>query len=230
MRPRGAKPSPRHRLASATPHRIIGETPAQWLWLPKRLSMWLNDTYGDCVTAEEAFAKDCDKELFIADNVVLAWAAANSVLNGAYLTQVLDLMQTNGFRQAGELYNDGPFTSVDWTNAAVLQNAISKSPVKIGVAATQLESAVPNPPKNGWLATSFQTDSNEDHCTSLCGYGPIEWLAKLLGGSVPAGVDGAAPAYAMFTWASIGIIDVPSMLAITGEAWLRWPTTIIKTA
>jgi len=36
--------------------------------------------------------------------------------------------------------------------------------------------------------------------------------------------------YAMFTWDSIGIIDQPSMLAITHEAWLRNPTTIVKLA
>ena len=34
----------------------------------------------------------------------------------------------------------------------------------------------------------------------------------------------------MFTWNSIGIIDVPSMIAITQEAWLRQPTTVTKTA
>ena len=32
----------------------------------------------------------------------------------------------------------------------------------------------------------------------------------------------------MFTWDSIGIIDVPSMIAITQEAWLRQPTTAIR--
>ena len=32
----------------------------------------------------------------------------------------------------------------------------------------------------------------------------------------------------MFTWNTIGIIDVPSMLAITHEAWLRNPTTVIN--
>jgi hypothetical protein len=31
----------------------------------------------------------------------------------------------------------------------------------------------------------------------------------------------------MFTWDSIGVIDQPSMLAITHEAWLRQPTTVI---
>jgi hypothetical protein len=43
---------------------------------------------------------------------------------------------------------------------------------------------------------------------------------------VPGGVDGHLPGYAMFTWDSKGIIDVPSMLAITHEAWSRVPTTI----
>jgi hypothetical protein len=32
----------------------------------------------------------------------------------------------------------------------------------------------------------------------------------------------------LFTWDSIGIIDVPSMTAVTHEAWLRQPTTVTK--
>src|SRR5271156_92324 len=229
---RGARPSPRHRLASAMPHRIVGATPPQILWNPAKLSMWLNDVDGDCVTAEEAFAKACwVPEIFITDATVGAWATKNGVLNGADLTSVLDLMQNAGFPQDGQIYNDGPFSSVDWTNTAALQNAIAQGPVKIGVAADQLENIVPNPPTNGWVATGFTADGNEDHCVSLCGYGTILWLAQKLAGpgGVPEGlaiVDGAQPGYAMFTWDSIGIIDVPSMLAITGEAWLRNPVTV----
>ena len=230
-RPRGARPSPRHRLASARPHRIIGATPAQWLFDPAKLSMWLNDQFGDCVSAEEAFAKACDTpEVFITDDTVKAWASLNNVLNGTDLVTVLDLMQSAGFPQDGNVYNDGPFNAVDWTKAEVLQNAIAQGPVKIGVAADQLENAVPNPPTNGWFATGFQQDSNEDHCTSLCGFGTIAWLAEQLGVSVPSFLDGTQPGYAMFTWSSLGIIDVPSMLAITGEAWLRVPTTVVENA
>ena len=188
--------------------------------------MWHNDVDGDCVTAEEAFAKACSSpELFITDDTVLAWATANGVLNGADLTQVLDLMQKGGFQQDGVTYDDGPSTSVDWTDADVLQNAIFQGPVKIGVAADQLENAVPEPPANGWLATGFTADSNEDHCVALCGYGEVGWLANQLGVGSP--VPGNTPAYALFTWDSIGIIDVSSMLAITGEAWLRNPVTVI---
>jgi hypothetical protein len=44
---------------------------------------------------------------------------------------------------------------------------------------------------------------------------------------VPTGIDGRQPGYALFTWDSIGIIDVPSMIAITSEAWFRQPTTMV---
>jgi hypothetical protein len=230
-RPRGARPSPRHRLAAASPHRIIGATPAQWLFKPAQLSMWLNATFGCCVTSEEAFGKACDNpEIFIEDHKVKEWARRYGVLNGTDLVTVLDLMQNSGFSVDGKLYNDGPFSSVDWTNAEVLKNAITQGPVKIGVAADQLEDAVPEAIINGWLATGFKRDTNEDHCTSLCGFGTVAWLkAQLGGGDFSADVD-SLPAYAMFTWGSIGIIDVPSLLAITGEAWLRLPTTVIKAA
>jgi hypothetical protein len=194
--------------------------------------MWLNDVDGDCVTAEEAFAKACyNPEIFITDATVQTWATANNVLNGAVLIEVLDTMETAGFQQGGNLYNDGNPTSVDWTNAAVLQNAIAQGPVKIGVAADQLENVVPEPPKNGWFATGFTEDSNEDHCVSLCGYGPVSWLWSQLNTQTPdPSIDGTTPAYAMFTWSSVGIIDVPSLLAICAEAWLRNPTTIIAIA
>jgi hypothetical protein len=192
--------------------------------------MWHNDVDGDCVTAEEAFAKAAVTipEVFIADETVLAWATKNGVLNGADLTQVMDIMGTDGFQQDGNTYNDGTPNSVDWTDADILQNAISQGPVKIAVAADQLESAVPNPPKNGWIATGFQPDDNYDHCVSLCGYGSMAWLAEQLGVTLPDGVDGEQPSYALFTWSSVGIIDVPSMLAITAEAWLRTPTNVVE--
>jgi hypothetical protein len=49
------------------------------------------------------------------------------------------------------------------------------------------------------------------------------------------GVDVRSPSgmptglcYAMFTGGSIGIIDRQSLMNITGEAWVRNPTTIVK--
>ena len=88
------------------PVRIVGPTPAQFIVIPAKLSMWLNDVDGDCVTAEEAFAKACDSpEIFITDDTVQAWATKNGVLDGAELTQVLDIMLNAGFPQDGNLYN-----------------------------------------------------------------------------------------------------------------------------
>lgn len=226
---RGAKPTPRHMLAAAPPH-IAVPAPEHFLTKPQQISMWGNLHDGDCVTAEEAFAKAChNPEMFVPDDVVVKWAAAHGVLNEAYLTEVMQFMQNGGFQIDGQTLDDGPYSAVNWTDAATLQSAISIGPVKIGVAADQLETAWNSAGRNsGWFGVGFQADPNEDHCVSLCGYGTITWLAQQFDVQVPPSVDGSNPAYALFTWNSIGIIDVPSMLAITHEAWLRQPTTIIR--
>jgi hypothetical protein len=80
--------------------------------------MWGNDVHGDCVTAEEAFAKACnDPEIYVTDDTVIAWATRHGVLEGAYLTQVMGWMQNDGFADDPYVYDDGPYFSVDWTNA-----------------------------------------------------------------------------------------------------------------
>lgn len=229
MRLRGATPSPRNRLAAATPHRIVGLTPAWHIWKPSQLSMWGNANYGDCTVAEEAFAKACNSpEIFVPDDTVIAWAKANGAINGDTLIDVLDKMQTGGFVVDGQTYDDGPPTSVDWTDVDILQNAIFQGPVKLGVAADQLENVVPDPPTNGWVGTKFTPDSNLDHCVSAYGYGSISWLLSQIGGTLPADVNGDVLGIGIFTWDSLGILDWESFLAITGEAWLRNPNTVLK--
>jgi hypothetical protein len=217
-------------LAAAIPHVSLIGAPPNFIMLPQQISMWGNDVHGDCVTAEEAFAKACNTpEIFISDNDVITWATRHGVLEGAYLPDVMTWMQNDGFPNGSVVYDDGPHFSVNWTNAATLQSAISTGPVKIGVAADQIEAAWHTTNgRSGWFATGFHSDSNEDHCVSLCGYGTLTWLAQQLHVQVPSGMDGAKRGYAMFTWNSIGVIDVPSMLAVTHEAWLRQPTTVTK--
>ena len=73
--------------------------------------------------------------IFISDSTVIAWATNAGVLDGAYLTQVMNFMQSDGLSEGGYVYDDGPYFAVDWTSAANLQSAISIGPVKIGVAA-----------------------------------------------------------------------------------------------
>ena len=225
---RGAKPSPRHRLAAAMPHVPTVTAPPQFLWHPTQLSIWGNDQFGDCTVAEEAFSKGASVGVFIPDEVVVAWARKHGAIEGDTLIDVLDKMKATGFVVEGKTFDDGQPLSIDWTNPTALQNAIAEGPVKIAVAANQLESAVPNPPISGWVATGFTEDQDFDHCVCLCGYGPAFWLAAELEAELPDGLDGSSAAYALFTWGTIGIIDEPSLLAICGEAWLRNPTTIVR--
>ena len=227
---RGALPAPRSTLAAAKPYVPFVGAPATYIVRPQKISMWGNDVHGDCVTAEEAFAKAChDPEFFISDTEVISWATKHGVLEGAYLSDVMTWMQTDGFDDAVNSYDDGPHLAVDWTNAGILHSAIALGPVKLGIAADQLDTAYwSTNGHTGWVATGFHADGNEDHCVALCGYGSLSWLAQQLGTSLPAGVDGASAGYALFTWNSIGIIDAPSMITITHEAWLRNPTTITR--
>lgn len=219
----GAIASPRNVLAAAFPHRIVDGTPKEWLWLPSKLSTWLNSTYGCCVTTEEAFAKAC-KGIFIQDGEVQRWASSHGVLNGAVIHDVLVWMQQRGFEQDGNIYSDGPPTSVDYTNPDVLQNAVAQSPVKIGVAASQLQNVVGS--GNGWFGLNFRQDGNLDHCISVAGYGELGWLADRFQVSLPTGVTSSQPGYAVFTWDTIGILDWGSFQNITGEAWSRNPSLV----
>ncbi len=237
--PRGAIPSPRHELAAAMPHvpdPNIAVPPSFLMW-PAQMSSWNNYVYGDCVSAEEAFAKiAAAPHAFIPEATVVAWATAHGVLNGAIISSVLTTMQTDGFPHNNKKYNDGPHFAVNWHNPAILQSAIySHGPVKIGVGAEVFQSN-PNghvtPGTSGWAMCNYPKNQTEDHCVSLCGYGPLAQLVQLFQRhnvtvhpphGMPTGM-----CYAMFTWNSIGIIDQQSMLNMTYEAWIRSPVTVIK--
>ena len=96
---RGAIPANRHALAAAAPYSAERvEAPPTYIVIPRQLSFWGNYNYGDCVTAEEAFAKACSNpEIFISEDDAIAWATRHGVLNGAYLTTVMTWMETDGF-------------------------------------------------------------------------------------------------------------------------------------
>jgi hypothetical protein len=206
------------------------------MW-PVQLSSWNNYVYGDCVSAEEAFAKATAAPLtFIPEATVVAWASAHGYLNGATLTSVMTTMQTHGFPLNKKTYDDGPHNSVNWTNAAILQSAIySHGPVKIGVGAEDFQSNAHGqvtPGTSGWAMYNYPKNQPEDHCVSLCGYGTFAALVTLFKKQkitvhAPKGMPKGL-CYAMFTWNSIGIIDQQSMLHMTHEAWVRSPVTIIK--
>src|ERR1700733_12418868 len=237
--PRGAIPSPRHELAAAMPHvpdANIAVPPSFLMW-PVQMSSWNNYVYGDCVSAEEAFAKaTAAPQTFIPEATVVAWATTHGYLNGATLTSVMTTMQTNGFPFNKKTYDDGKFNSVNWTNPGILQSAIySHGPVKIGVGAEDFQTNAHGKVTrgtSGWTMYNYPKNQGEDHCVSLCGYGTLEQLVGLFGRhkitvhpvkGMPTGL-----CYAMFTWNSIGIIDQQSMLNMTYEAWIRTPVTLIS--
>lgn len=234
MRPRGAIMSPPHRIMMARPHQLRANVPSSFGIVPKQLSMWLNDTYGDCVTAEEAFAKAAWStmvglpELFVPDAEVQRWASAGGFLNGAVLDEVLDAMAKSGFNVNGVNYTDGGKESVDYTNWATLTSALSTGPVKIGVDADDIESAVNTTNgASGWFGSGWNDGSNQDHCVSLCGYGTVTECYGFLNLPVPSAATSSANAQAvlLYTWKSIGVVLYPSLAAVMSEAWVRTPTT-----
>ena len=222
---RGARPSPRHKLLAAEPL-MLGAPPDRAAFIPKKLSMWGNNQYGDCVSAEEAFKCAADNpEDFIPDATVIDWARKHGFLNGADLTEVMDAMQGHGFVVGPNTYNDGPYKGVDFSNEMILQTAIAGGPVKIGIDANALPSGAGN--VQGWYALgSGQQFRNEDHCVSICGYGPAEWLYEQLGVPMPSELAGKT-GYLIFTWMSIGFVDHKWIMSTVGEAWARTPPTII---
>lgn len=232
--PRGAKPTPRHKLCGSEPFRPIPTLmapPTQFAVVPKQLSMWDNDVDGDCVTAEEAFAKAAFSvmsglpELFVPVQEVISWASQYGFLNGANLTDVMDQMAKKGFQINGVLYGDGPYQAVDYSNEAVLQAALVQGPVKIGIDADALPGGAGN--ANGWVGTGGSPGqfSNEDHCVSLTGYGPASYLFEQLGVPLPSGLAPTANGYLLFTWSTIGFVDHAWIMSTCGEAWVRNPTT-----
>lgn len=236
---RGALPTPSERLAMATPFTphvgLLSAAPPSWGVAPPQLSMWYNDRYGDCVSAEEAFGKAAWSvgnglpELFIADQAVYDFAKANRGLNGAVIEDIIIAMQRMGIQGPdGKTYHDGPHSSVDYTDQTALSAAIfAGKAVKIGVDASPLESALNSTGgKSGWLIANGGRHRMLDHCVALCGYGAANDLFEILKVAFPTGkISPSAFSLLLYTWKSIGVIDFQSMVNITGEAWLRSPTT-----
>jgi hypothetical protein len=223
----GARPTPRWKLSAATPHRVYKSPLTQIAYVPAKLDMWGNDAHGDCVTAEEAAAKAMNSpEIFIDSATVVAWASAGGFLEGANLTDVMDAMKVKGFQVGQQLYNDGGYTSVDFSNETNLQSALCAGPVKIGIDSSALPSGAGN--GQGWVATGGtpQQFTNEDHCVNLCGYGPAGWLFEQLNVPLPSNLSSTTPGYLLYTWSTIGFVDHAWLMSTCGEAWLRNPTTV----
>ncbi len=224
-------PAPNQELATAQPYRTGGGASESFLAWPIEIGFWGNDKESNSIWAEEGFAKACaEPKVLIPTDLVLSTARECGSSNFS------EFLQTHGFQMERKAYLDGPFHSVDWTNAVILNDAIANvGPVKIGVASANF-AAGPNghvtPGTSGWAMYGLPTGQPEDHCASLCGYGSLAALVDLferrgvkvkVSSDMPTGLY-----YAMFSRGSIGIVDQQSLMNITGEAWVRTPTTIVK--
>jgi hypothetical protein len=228
--PSGEFPSPNQELAAASPYKAVAPAPDSFLAWPVQKGPW--DGANKSTWVEEAFAKACAQpSVSIPAEAVLRAAQACGSSNFARF------MQTRGFELGRAAYLDGRFLKVNWTDAAVLHAAIAHTgPVKIGIASAELASGAHGQVaqgRNGWAVCGLTAGQAEDGCASLCGYGALPALVGLL---EQRGVEVEAPSgmpeglcYAMFAQGSIGIIDHQSLMNITGEAWVRDPTTIVKT-
>lgn len=241
FKPKTPRP-PRYRGLNPTPRPVLARIPrflpkvqlAQLtIWFPQKLSPWNNLTMGCCVSSEEAFAKaTASPEIFITDATLLAWTDNNGFTNGATLPDVMDVMIKTGIIQGSSTYTDGPYSAVNFSDSYSLMAALSLGPVKLGVASDQLDNIVER--SSGWYGTGFLSDSSEDHCVSCCGIGSLAFLAqqiqKVYGVSVsfPAGTNLSAQGVAIFTWGTVGILDMPSLNAITSEAYIRTPTNLVN--
>ncbi len=223
---RGAKPSPRHKLLEAAPHVVVTAPPPQWAYVPPHLSMWGNDQHGDCVTAEEAFAKACySPEIFIDDAVVIGWASRHGVLEGASLTEVLDAFaQRDGFAIGGQEYGNGPYYGVNYADEIVLRSAVATGPVKIAIDADALP--VDAGRTSGWYSLGTGRFTNTDHCVSVCGFGPAGWLYQQMGVPLPAGLPASTVGFLIYTWNTIGFVVFGWIQGTCVEAWVRNPTTV----
>jgi len=229
--PSGDFPTPNHELAAAHPFRARGTAPESFLAWPNDIGAWGNDSFSDSVWTEEAFAKACaEPKPFISEDVVLRAARECGSSNFARF------MQTHGFEVDGTAFLDGPFYKVNWTNMPALHGAIADvGPVKVGVASASFTAGAYGQitsGSSGWAIYGIPTGQPENYCASLCGYGPLAALVSLFQQhrvtvQVPSGMP-AGLCYAMFARNSLGIIDQQSLINITGEAWVRDPTTIVK--
>lgn len=231
--PRGAKRTPFEKIiesiktGKATIYRATAP-PAQVVVVPKRLSMWGNSQYGDCVSAESAFAIAAYStylgmdEIFVTENAVIEWARIHGFLNGADLLEVMQAMQRDGIKdEKGILRKAGVPSSVKYSDEPTLQSAIAQGPISIAIDANALPSGAGN--KSGWSAFYHRQYPSTDHCVGLSGYGPVSELFKAVGVPVPSGAP--ANGYLLFTWNTIGVVDHGWLLGTCVEAWVRNPTT-----
>lgn len=231
--PRGATRTPFPKIIAAVKSGSAGiyraaVPPPSVIVVPKKLSYWGNNQYGDCVTAESVFAIAAYStflgmdEIFVTDSTTINWAQSHGWANGAALLDVIQDMQRDGIKdEKGILRKAGKPSSVDFSNEDTLKSALAQGPVSIAIDAGALPSGAGN--KSGWFSFGGRSHPNTDHCVSLSGYGATADLFKALNVTPPA--NAPTNGYLLFTWSTIGVVDHQWIMNTVVEAWVRNPTT-----
>ena len=242
--PRGGKRTPGHKLFAAKrfDKTKVASVPSQVLMLPTQLSMWGNSQYGDCVSASEAARLAAYSvfvgmpEIFVPEANVISWAQQHGYLNGADLPSVMTTMQTQGMTASdGKVYNDGPYTTVNFGDEPTLQAALASGPVNFGMDANALPSGAGN--QSGWYAFGGSPGqfNSDDHCTPSFGYvkGPMGVTAAFAAVAKAYNVSITPPAnaptgnvYLWYTWSTVGIVDFAWIQSTASECWICNPNTV----
>lgn len=219
-----------------------GDYPAQWSLVSPKNSVFLNDRYGNCVTAGECVNINANcffrtgQPCIIPDDEVYRWANAHDVLNGADLMEVINLLSPSlrdGLNYPSQplptMFCDGVGSPVNFQDRANICSACfsSKGSLKMGVAADDLE-LVGAGNANGWfLPVSHST--NIDHDVEMLGYGPAAYCFQVLAAPLPSSCDPTTFCYLVNTWGTVGVVaaDVVETSGWCDEIDLRTPASIV---
>ena len=223
----GMIPTPRNLLASARPMRASMEAaPVQCCNSNGCKWHWDGNNYtGTCVTAFLANWLSAVSPCDISDANALAWARRNGGMNGMNIPDALSILQRDPMTDAANVkHTIGPHVSVNWEDAAAVYEAVATyRGLDLGVDHRMLQSAATD--QSGWVLSGVTRQyTNYDHSVGILDYGPASFLKgqyeKFYGVKVDLGTLAAdAPAVGLYTWDTIGIIELASFQNITGEAW-----------
>ena len=231
-----------YRCQMAAPYRLtrsVATPPKSFFLFCKKLSYWLNNRDGDCVTAEAMYCIDAamtaaGKGGFVADDAAVnTFGRHYGLMNGADLNQVTDIFAKDGFTDQGNTFKFGEGSTVNYKDLPELNAAIfeAQSSVQIAIAANQLEAAAGQGTIN--FLYGSRPDKRTDHCTGLGCYGEAQELLDALNSfyagmdpkyqavSLPSGLKPTTDCQVMFSWDKYFICENGSVVDICDEANIR---------
>jgi hypothetical protein len=235
QRLRGCFPSRPERLATALHRTRRVQTlpsPPEHYDATGRVQDWDmcgNDQFGNCVFAEEANYKKTvslgtgNPEIHVSRDTCikdyLIYTGGRDC--GANIDDALSYFHKTGLMDDDHVHRHvGHHGALDPRDLTELRHGVSLfRGVKLGVAGDLLERHVGT--TNGWFIDR-PGGGRLDHCVGLYAYGTVAYCLVLCGVN-PRVADAYrhAPAFVLYTWATIGVITWTALRSIIGEAWVR---------